>query len=338
MRPKTKYDHKIVEMSNKLSPLSDTKINWFKKNVLWNFATSHYKKLVCLECNHMWEDDLKDWQREITKTISCPSCSKKLRFVKHEQHLNTEGHGILYDKVGSTAIIRIVYVRKYMYKNKPPEFQVIEVARKFYDFNEKKFKTMHVGMNGMMGAGYQGGWNIYNDLSLKDVHPNDNRIRIGKSVVYPHKKLPLELSRTGFTQGNKAGISNDDLIYALMTDSRAETLFKNKMYSFLDKAVYEHLNDQEWSALKICFRNNYLIPEESSTDYMDYIKLLSYFNKDIRSPKYACPEDLHYAHQKYIKKKRKVDRLILIEEKRKRFIEQAEKMKQEQEKVHVPKV
>jgi hypothetical protein len=41
--------------------------------------------------------------------------------------------------------------------------------------------------------------------------------------------------------------------------------------------------------------------------WFDYLSLLYYFRKDLRNPKYICPENLKKEHDKYVEKKRKRD-------------------------------
>src|SRR5690606_10309383 len=53
-------------------------------------------------------------------------------------------------------------------------------------------------------------------------------------------------------------------------------------------------------------RNNYYITDGGI--YLDYLQLLSFFNKDLRSPKYVCPSDLKKEHDRYVKKKQELDR------------------------------
>ena len=324
MKPKTKYDHFILEESAKLKPLSDAQIKWMEQHTVWNYATNHYKKTCCLECNHQWNGSFPDTK----KTVKCPSCKKILR--EHGYYTggaNTEGHGVIYDRVGPISVIRIVYVRKHLHKYKVPSFQVVEVARKFYDPIKRKYSIMNVGMNGMMGA-YQGGWNLNQEMSLKNALPTDQRTRIGYICdTYPNKRIPKEISRLGFTLKNKTKISHDDFLYGIMTDSRCETLLKYGEHEFLEMAIYNGMSDDLWSALKICFRQYYHIKSKDVQDYADYIRLLTHFGKDVRSPKYACPEDLHIAHQRLVRKRDAQLRKEREERQRLNLIEQTESAK-----------
>jgi hypothetical protein len=53
--------------------------------------------------------------------------------------------------------------------------------------------------------------------------------------------------------------------------------------------------------MKICRRHGYHISDY--TIWTDHIDLLRHFNKDIRSPKYICPEDLNKEHNRLVCKR-----------------------------------
>ena len=56
-----------------------------------------------------------------------------------------------------------------------------------------------------------------------------------------------------------------------------------------------------WPSMKICRRHGYHISDY--TIWTDHIDLLRHFNKDIRSPKYICPEDLNKEHNRLVCKR-----------------------------------
>lgn len=56
-----------------------------------------------------------------------------------------------------------------------------------------------------------------------------------------------------------------------------------------------------WPSMKICRRHGYHISDY--TIWIDHIDLLLHFNKDIRSPKFICPEDLNKEHNRLVRKR-----------------------------------
>ena len=80
--------------------------------------------------------------------------------------------------------------------------------------------------------------------------------------------------------------------------------------------LHEELNDREekinkyWTSIKICIRNKY--PINDSGMWMDHLKILEDFNKDILNPKFICPANLKAEHDKIllIKEKKRNERRV----------------------------
>jgi hypothetical protein len=88
-----------------------------------------------------------------------------------------------------------------------------------------------------------------------------------------------------------------------MTSPIFETLLKSKRMDFATSLPFETI-EKLWPQIKIAIKNNYC--PENYTDWVDLINLLRQFNKDIHSPKYICPNNLSYEHQKYVRKQREL--------------------------------
>ena len=319
MKATSKYDKHIVALNETLRPLTDKQKEWFENKTHWNYGTKHYSSIVCLECNHKWKADFI----KSRTTVKCPSCSKRLRQYPNKPWMHADSHGVLLDRVGKIQVLRVIFVRKHMYKDKYPDFQVHEVMSKWFDPDTKKVTLLSKGMNGMMGS-YQGGWNLNSDVSLKKPHNimSDHKSTIYTEAYYPSKRIPKEIKRLGFTTRDIKRIPIDHLLTGLVQSSRVETFMKFGMYDFLKKEVYHPMSDVHWSALKICMKNDYQIKDAG--DWMDYIDLLSYFEKDTNSPRWICPSDFHKAHQRLVKRKNKIEKKEREERQRKNLIEQKE--------------
>jgi len=91
-----------------------------------------------------------------------------------------------------------------------------------------------------------------------------------------------------------------------------ETLWKTKQFKLFD-IFLDNQKDLKilWPALKKCYRNNYEITDWYN--WIDYIKMLIYFKKDITNPYYACPTDLKLVHDKYLAKKKKIEAQLSLQ-------------------------
>ena len=154
-----------------------------------------------------------------------------------------------------------------------------------------------------------------NDFSIK------NRNNIEKYIItawktFPKKKIIKEIKRNGF-KSNLHKLAPFNLFKAILTNPHAETLLKTQQISLLDHAL-EHWGfkkvEKYWNSIKICIRNNYIVRDAG--DYMDHLQILEKLGKDLRSPKYICPENFNKEHARYVQKDRAFEQKKRLAEKR----------------------
>lgn len=125
--------------------------------------------------------------------------------------------------------------------------------------------------------------------------------------------------------GLKGSLGNNEpmkLLPALLTDSRAETMFKagrkSELCYFLQHPMYF---DLYWNTYKLVLRNNYQISDMSL--WTDYIRLLERCGRDIHNAHYVCPLDLKAEHDRY------QERVRIIQEREKREAQRKKAMENE---------
>ena len=132
---------------------------------------------------------------------------------------------------------------------------------------------------------------------------NDNQAyrHIAYSPLYPKYRTTEILRRNGF-DGDFHNIVPTELIPALLSDPKAETLVKARQYPMLRHYLQSSFDiGAYWASIKICIRNGYII--EDGSMWRDTIDLLRHFGKDTNSPKYVCPADLKAEHDKLVAKR-----------------------------------
>jgi hypothetical protein len=151
-------------------------------------------------------------------------------------------------------------------------------------------------------------------------------------AFYPTRRVLPIIKRNGYA-GHFWGLTAQKFFSYLLRPGRFETLLKAgqialmKHYAYGD--MYADRIEMHWDSVKIAIRNRYTVTDAG--DWLDYLNLLIYFGKDIRSPKYICPADLKGEHDRYVRKKHEKEMRIKLE-KRRREIEQLEPVYQEQKK------
>ena len=116
------------------------------------------------------------------------------------------------------------------------------------------------------------------------------------SPIYPKFKVTDTLRRNGF-ENDFHDIAPTILIPSILSDSRAETLLKAGRAEHLKYFLNNSRTfDACWQSYKVATRNGYDI--EDISIWCDYVDMLLRLGKDIHSPKYVCPTDLHREHDR----------------------------------------
>jgi hypothetical protein len=310
MKPKTASEIKIVELSKNLPLITQKQNEAAFKKCFDNYAVHSRKSMFCLECGHAW----KVTDNNKLKKVTCEKCSKKLVVTnKYSNGLKETDYYQIITTADNFQIVRMICITKTMKKNSKCYFFAHEVMQLFIDDTGK---TRMMSKNVMGMSQYIDQWVIHSELTLKP-NINTSRFYLSPSFVQPNKKILPILKRNGF-KGKFYGIAPQIFLKTLLTDSIAETLLKANQIDML----YYHIRNTNikndsiyWNAIKICIRNKYQIKDAKL--WMDYIDLLHYFEKDLRSPKYVCPMDLNRSHDKLMAKKQEEILKTTFEEKKK---------------------
>lgn len=168
-------------------------------------------------------------------------------------------------------------------------------------------------------------WVFHSDLEVRPSSAyGSTRYNIEPYKIYPKMKILPVIKRNGFKTSFYDNAPHK-LFSMILSNSYAETLLKAKQYSLLNFCVSNptsFIQGNYWPAIKICMRNNYIVKDAQL--WIDYLKMLQYFNRDLRNAKYICPADLSKEHDRLVIKKREIQRKEDLE-KQKLQIAKAEK-------------
>jgi hypothetical protein len=308
MKPQTKLHHQVFGVSVLLTPLTENAKALAIKNVFKKYGTTSRKTIFCLECSHSWKDATLFGTK--LKTLVCPSCSEKIEILNSSTEFRSVSYFTKIEAKDNFQITRIFVANKYMKKSQPPIVSTTEVIQHFTDLSGR-ITTMAMPVHGM--TMYYDSWRYGSELSIM---PNDfctsNRGRIEGDYTLPRPTFLKEVTRNGFN-GKYYSLAHQNLFSILLKYPQAETLLKSDQVEFI-----KHFSSREtqikkyWNSIKICIRNGYKI--QDATIWLDYVKLLEEFGKDLTSVKYVCPTDLHKAHDKLMDKKRRINDKLRAEE------------------------
>lgn len=315
MQPKTKLQHKVVELSSKLSPITEKQSKWAVDNCVEKFVVRSRNTLFCLECGCSW----KDTSCLVSALVGsfCPECKSDLREL--DSHTYKRGYtdmtyfSIITTK-GGFQVERVFSVEKTMKKSQAHSIYIQEVMQHWVgeDGNvtslSKDVQTL---------SRFYDLWISSSDLEVRPKQfQSSPRYSIIPDKIYPVRQILSVMKRNGF-KGHFHGFSPHKLFSKLLTDSIFETLIKSAQQElFKQYFTYCSRIEKYWSSIKIAIRNDYAITNVSN--YFDYLNLIEFFGKDLHNPKYVCPKNIKFEHDRLVKKKREMQKREELEAKRKK--------------------
>lgn len=299
MKPRNKHEVRIQELTKRLPAINDEHIEYAKSKIKGTIIAQR-NRLHCCECNHKWNNGLKNWQNELLTSATCPNCQKKNRVVTYSDPINTH-HLLILDKVDDVQVLRYLLTTKYMSKENKPSYESNEVVQQW--ISKKGINTTYA----LNRNEFTYSWVFHSEMSIKKV---DNQSSYWYNIypenIFPKKRMLKVIRRNGFKSSFHRTLPSK-FLESLITNPRTETLLKAKQYSLMMSSIKNDKSiETYWSSIKIAIRNGYIVKDASM--YLDYLDFLSWFGKDLSSPKYICPADFKSQHDKMMIKKRAIRR------------------------------
>ena len=316
MKPRNKFEKAVLEQSKHLRPITTTQSKWAFRECIDHFAYRLPKgRTTCMDCGHSW---VMDKHRE---TCTCPHCRAKLQVKEtYERKLQQKQYFTLLTTCGEFQVLRMFLLIVGMEKGYKAQTSIIEIGQYWWNMQGRKAV---VAIQRVLGH-YVDTFSYYSPMAIR----NDNEAyqHFAYSPIYPKFKVTDILRRNGF-KDNFYGIVPTQLIPALLTDSRVETLLKagrtdHLRYFFGNRRTFEEL----WQSYKIAVRNGYEIADISL--WSDYVDTLRRLGKDIHNPKYLCPTDLKGEHDRRHEELLKLREREEIEQKQQKAIEDEKRFKE----------
>ena len=314
MKPRTKLQKRVAELSTKLGEISSSPENWAKEHLFAHTAYKCKDEFWCSECGKIW---INTNNSELSTILlgdktECPYCHHKLDVtVSRKSQKKEEIYMDILQVVGGFQVIRHILCCRYSYKEgfrgnltSNPHYFFSETVQEWIDVNGKRIimaKPMNMGGNG---------WLYCSPLSIKEEY-GSGYYKYGDVYsiygwLYPKVELIPELKKRGI--GRKfPDVNPSKLIRSLLIGNNdAELCLKTKQMAMLKHMAKEGYYQLRYKpSFNICNRNHYIIKDAGM--WNDYIDLLLYFKKDVRNAKYVCPKSLKAEHDLLMNKKRSIE-------------------------------
>lgn len=315
MKPTTKLQKKVVELSAKLPPITDKQMTWAIDQTE-SHAVRSRKTLYCLECGHSWKDE--SFLVSQLVGCECPECGRELKMKDNANIAESYYFAIITTKQ-RFQVVRMFWVQKSFKKGKPSYSWTSEVMQHWIN-QSGKVTTISKKVQGL--SRYYDQWIHSSDLEIRTEgsYGSNARYDIKPLKIYPTRSVLPELKRNGFS-GHFHGYTPHKLFSLLLSVPAAETIIKSRQMSLFNRLFS---NPEEikkfWPSIRICLRNDYTVKDASI--WIDYLNLLQHFGRDLNNAVYVCPADLKNAHDRFVKKKRLQDRKKKLADLREQMQEQ----------------
>lgn len=332
MKPRNKREREVLAIANKLPGLTEAQRNYGRK--LFKPTGWYYKngEIWCSHCGHVF----RELQSVLAVSLgcggeTCPECGLPLH-MEHEQgrpKFKNFGKYVSYvQSYKGWMIVRTFAFRMSCEKGKGTTWEEDEIFQNWIDaagnevivtkkYTRSPFHLMWYYDSEWTIGKHNASWSGYCDLF--DVYGN---------YFYPRTSATKICKRNGWrSELVKLKLNVAELIKRLYTNPQCEWLVKTGQLNVLEYLMRKNNYTTPYEyALKIANRHGIKIKDASL--WFDYLDLLHYFGKDLRSPKWVAREDYKEVHDRLVRKKAEREARKRLEEKRNK-IEGAEKQYKE---------
>jgi len=316
MKPRNRFEKAVLTESKHLHPITKTQSKWAFHECIGHFAYRLPKgRTTCMDCGHSW------LMEKPAQTCTCPHCGARLQVEEtYGRKLQQKQYFTILTTCGTYQVLRMFLIVVGMEKGYKAKYETIEIGQYWWDVQGRKAV---IAIQRTLGH-YADTFSFYSPMAVR----NDNEAYryVDCAPIYPKFKVTDALRRNGF-KDDFHQITPVDLITALLTDSRAETLIKagriDHLRYFLNNA---RAFETYWQSYKVAVRSGYGIKDISL--WCDYVDMLRHLGKDIHSPKYLCAKDLITEHDRRHEEFRRLHERKEIERKRQKAIEDEKRFRE----------
>lgn len=287
MKPRTKLQIKVDELSDKLKPLSSKQEEWIYNHVFSNTGYKVGEKIYCTCCGETFKPGRKK---------TCPSCGTKLEFKHLYRNKSVENvYCTLLDSCKEFQVVRHFVATRRTYKTKDNVYCVNECIQHWIAPDGREVVR---SLPRVIFSYDRWLYGYPMEIRRAQIRYNVN------SWIIPHGRLSPIVRRDGVTLNMlKKGYDDPETIISrILSNHDLEMLLKTGQYKLFEYCVKTNrVNYQH--AIRICHRNKYIV--QDAAVWNDYIGLLEYFGLDTHNAHYVCPESLIKEHDKLALRKRR---------------------------------
>jgi DNA-directed RNA polymerase subunit RPC12/RpoP len=309
MKPRTKLQHTVYNLAERLPKLSDNQKQWAFDNCIEHFAFYTKNNAHCMDCGETFSPSLIK-----RKTVICPSCNTKLKAKETRKRTIEQIEYLALAQVWEDFQVFRYFKLETSHKvGEKVKYHAYEILLHFLQDDGKRevVARLHASSYWNWSDSWCGA------LEIRD-RKDQKKYDVMHTAIHPDSYIKPKYSMYGIDH-NLKGCTLLQATQVFPFNQKVETLVKAKQYSLVQYSQsHNYQIVRYWDSIKICMRNRKIIKDAGM--FFDYLELLTYFRRDLRSPKYLFPSDLKKEHDRLVKKKREIERKQEIEHKKKRAI------------------
>lgn len=301
-----------------LLPLNADREKWGYDNCMKHEAFATKNKCNCMECGKSIPMDLISRKR-----VVCPSCNTKLTVKSTlKRTLEQTEYLAICEIVREYQVFRYFKIESVHKIGEPVKVHSFEVLQHWIHENGKREVIGRQNHSSYWG-GYSDSWGGL--LEIRD-KKDTRKYDVYHSAIHPSSEIKDKYKMYGINCSFE-GMTLLRAIENIPNCPKQETLAKINQFELLSYSQSHYYRiTRFWDSIKICIRNKKRITDPVT--FFDYLELLCFFRKDVRSPKYLFPKNLKKEHDRLVAKKREIERKQEIEEKKRKAMKHEELYKE----------
>lgn len=314
MKPRTKLQLQVVELSSKLPAITSHQFQWAANKAFIREGFNRGKKIWCTECGNVFEAKESHLSYSLLGA-DCPCCGKHLKITNSLKRVYSpvNVYFTIVTTIGGFQVLRHYIISKSCRIGQAVKFAVHESVQNW--ISPKGYEVIMARLTNC-GYGAYDQWCWSTNMEIRQDYYVKDKYHIWSNHIKTLRLLP-KLKYSGF-DNNYNGITPDVLFKMILRYPFVETLIKQG-----DKDLLEYMENnisrvgKYWPSIKVARRHGYKINKKMDLRmYFDYLEMSDAIGRDMRSPKYLCPKNLRTAHDEVMTIKMKQDEKIEIEKKR----------------------
>ncbi|MBR6903412.1 MAG: PcfJ domain-containing protein [Bacteroidales bacterium] len=320
MRPRTKKERLLLELTKKLPPLTKAQEEYPRRHCF--HSTGYYWKKGIVWCQCCGEEypvttSMLAVSLDVGSEV-CPACGAKLHLKHAGNRKKAETERLLYS-VATTfrgyQVFRTFECYRWNRRGEKTEYSCDEVFQNWIDENGRETilkkdytrSPFHLRFNSnseySIGIHNGGSCGYYYSPDLFDITDN---------FFYPRTSVLPIVKRNGWDNAflRLNGVNPAELMRSLLSSPEVETLAKTGQHKILQyymthgwcqqRRGHEFKKGRFFASVCICNRNNYIVNDAGL--WYDLLEALEYLKLDTRNAHFVCPPDLKAAHDRYTRR------------------------------------